>query len=144
MLSAETNERLTRVGAGTPMGELLRRYWIPIRPMSQVLEECVLPIRVLGENLVLFRTLNGELGLVGERCPHRMTQLKYGFPDDVGLRCCYHGWMFGPSGQCVDMPLESPHSTLKDHIRIKAYPVKELGGLVWTYMGPEPTPLLPP
>ena len=144
MLSAEANERLTRVGAGTPMGELLRRYWIPVRPTSQILTENVLPVRVLGENLVLFRTLAGELGLVGERCPHRMTELKYGYPDDAGLRCCYHGWMFGTSGQCLEMPLESPHSTLKDHIRIKAYRVKEMGGLVWAYLGSEPAPLLPP
>jgi len=126
------------------MGELMRRYWIPIRPMSQVREEDVLAVRVLGESLVLFRTLADELGLIGERCPHRMTQLKYGFPDDAGLRCCYHGWMFGPSGQCLDMPLESSHSTLKDHIGITAYPVKEMGGLVWAYLGPEPAPLLPP
>jgi 5,5'-dehydrodivanillate O-demethylase len=144
VLSAEANERLTRVGAGTPMGELLRRYWIPIRPTSQVVEESVLPIRVLGEDLVLFRTLTGEFGLVGERCAHRMTQLKYGYPDDHGLRCCYHGWMFGPSGQCLDMPLESAHSTLKDHVQIKAYPVQEMGGLVWAYLGPQPAPLLPP
>lgn len=144
MLSAEANERLTRVGAGTPMGELLRRYWIPVRPLSQLFENHVVPVRVLGENLVLFRTLGNELGLVGEHCPHRMTQLKYGYPDEAGLRCCYHGWMFGPSGQCLDMPLESSHSTLKDHIRVKAYPVKEMGGLVWAYMGPEPAPLLPP
>lgn len=126
------------------MGELLRRYWIPIRPFSLVLEEDVLPVRILGENLVLFRTLKGELGLVGEHCPHRMTQLKYGFPDDCGLRCCYHGWMFSPAGQCLDMPLEAPDSAFKDRIRIKAYPVKEMGGLVWAYMGPEPVPLLPP
>jgi 5,5'-dehydrodivanillate O-demethylase len=144
MLTAEANERLTKVGAGTPMGELLRRYWIPIRPVSQVLEEDVLPVRVLGENLVLFRTLKGELGLVGEHCPHRMTQLKYGYPDDDGLRCCYHGWMFSTVGQCLDMPLEAPETSFKSRIRIKAYPVKEMGGLVWTYMGPEPVPLLPP
>lgn len=144
MLTAEENERLTKVGAGTPMGELLRRYWIPIRPIAQILEEHVLPVRVLGENLVLFRTLQGDLGLVGEHCPHRLTQLKYGYPDVLGLRCCYHGWMFGPSGQCLDMPLEPPQSGLKDKIQIKAYPVKEMGGLAWAYMGPKPTPLLAP
>jgi 5,5'-dehydrodivanillate O-demethylase len=144
MLSAEANERLTKVGSGTPMGKLLRRYWIPIRPMAQLLEEDVLPIRVLGENLVLFRTLKGELGLVGERCPHRMTQLKYGFPDDDGLRCCYHGWKFSSSGACLDMPMEAPDSAFKSSIRIPAYPVKEMGGLVWAYLGPDPVPLLPP
>jgi 5,5'-dehydrodivanillate O-demethylase oxygenase subunit len=144
MLTVEANDRLTRIGSGTPMGELLRRYWIPIRPLSQLMEENVLPVRLLGEDLVLFRTLNGELGLVGERCPHRMTQLKYGYPDDAGLRCCYHGWKFSPSGQCLDTPLEAPDSKLKEHIQILSYPVKEMGGLVWTYMGPSPVPLLPP
>lgn len=144
MLTAEVNERLTKVGAGTPMGELLRRYWIPIRPMSQLVEESVMAVRVLGEDLVLFRTLNGELGLVGDRCPHRGTHLKYGYPDNAGLRCCYHGWMFCAAGECIDTPLEAPASTLKDRIRIKAYPVKEMGGLVWAYLGPEPVPLLPP
>lgn len=144
MLTAEANERLTRVSPGTPMGELLRRYWIPIRPISQILAEDVLPVRVLGENLVLFRTLKGELGLVGERCPHRMAQLCYGYPDADGLRCCYHGWMFAPSGQCLDMPLEAPDSTFKDRVRIDAYPVKEMGGLAWAYLGPKPAPLLPP
>lgn len=144
MLTAEANERLTRVGAGTPMGELMRRYWIPIRPYAQLLEENVLPVRVLGEDLVLFRTLQGELGLVGDRCPHRLSKLEYGFPDDHGLRCCYHGWMFSPLGQCIDMPMEAADSTFKDRIKITGYPVKELGGLVWAYMGPEQVPLLPP
>lgn len=144
MLTTEANDRLTRIGSGTPMGELLRRYWLPVRPLAQLLEEQVLPVRILGEDLVLFRTLDGDLGLVAERCPHRMTQLKYGYPDRPGLRCCYHGWMFAPSGQCLDTPLEAPNSTLKERIKIKSYPVKEMGGLVWTYMGPEPIPLLPP
>ena len=144
MLTAEANERLTRVGAGTPMGELMRRYWIPIRAYAQLLEEDVLPVRVLGEDLVLFRTLKGEMGLVGDRCPHRLSKLEYGFPDDCGIRCCYHGWMFSPSGQCIDMPMEAADNTFKDRIKITGYPVKELGGLVWAYMGPEPPPLLPP
>jgi Phenylpropionate dioxygenase and related ring-hydroxylating dioxygenases, large terminal subunit len=143
MLSTEANDRLTRIGSGTPMGELFRRYWLPIRPIAQLLEEPVIPVRILGENLVLFRTLEGASGLVGERCPHRMTQLKYGYPDGPGLRCCYHGWMFSPSGQCLDTPLEPPDSSLKGRIKIQSYPVREMGGLVWAYMGPEPIPLLP-
>ncbi len=144
MLTSEANDRLTRIGSGTPMGELLRRYWLPVRPLAQLLERRVLAVRILGEELVLFRTLDGELGLVEERCPHRMTQLKYGYPDVAGLRCCYHGWMFSPSGQCLDTPLEAPNSNLKERIKIKSYPVKEMGGLVWAYLGPEPIPLLPP
>ena len=131
MLTAKANERLTRVGAGTPMGDLLRRYWIPVRPEAQLLEQDVIPVRIFGENLVLFRTLNGELGLVDERCPHRMTQLKYGFPDNDGLRCCYHGWMFSPTGQCLDIPLEASDKAFKTRVRIKANPVKEMGGLIW-------------
>ena len=144
MLSVEANERLARVGPGTPCGELMRRYWVPIRPYAQLLEEEVLPVRILGEDLVLFRTTKGELGLVEPHCPHRQTGLQYGIPDEDGLRCCYHGWLIGPTGQCLDTPLEAADNTLKHRTKIKAYPAKEMGGLVWTYMGPEPAPLLTP
>ena len=144
MLTAEANERLTRVGPGTPMGELMRRYWIPVRPTAQLVEEEVMAVRILGEDLVLFRSADGQIGLVGDRCPHRMTEMRYGIPDVGGLRCCYHGWMFDPAGRCVETPLESPNDPFKDRIRIKGYPVQEMGGLVWAYMGPEPAPLLPP
>ena len=144
MLTVEANQRITQVGPGTPMGELMRRYWIPIRPLAQILDENVMPVRILGEDLVLFRTRNGDLGLVDEFCAHRMAQLKYGFPDDHGLRCFYHGWMYDPEGQCIDTPMEAKDSTFKDRISIKAYPVKEMGGLIWAYMGPKPAPLLPP
>ena len=144
MLTQEQNDRLTQVGPGTPMGELMRRYWIPIRPYAQLLDEKVMAVRILGEALVLFRAKNGDLGLVGEFCPHRMAKLKYGFPDEDGLRCCYHGWKFDGTGQCTDTPMETPGGTFKDNIKITGYPVKELGGLVWAYMGPSPTPLLPP
>jgi 5,5'-dehydrodivanillate O-demethylase len=144
MLTAEAQERLTRVGPGTPMGELMRRYWIPVRPLSQLKEEEVMPIRILGEDLVLFITKKGELGLVGERCPHRAVLMKFGIPDEDGLRCCYHGWEFAPDGQCIDTPLESPTNKLKEQVKIAAYPVREMGGLVWAYMGPQPVPLLAP
>lgn len=144
MLTAEANERLTRVGPGTPMGDLMRRYWIPIRPLAQLKKEDVMPVRVLGEDLVLFITGKGDLGLVGERCPHRLTMMKYGIPDEDGLRCCYHGWMFAPDGQCIDTPLEAPANKLKEQVKIGSYPVREMGGLVWAYMGPAPAPLLPP
>jgi 5,5'-dehydrodivanillate O-demethylase len=126
------------------MGELMRRYWIPIRPLAQLKEEDVMPVRVLGEDLVLFITGKGELGLVGERCPHRLTLMKYGIPDEDGLRCCYHGWMFAPDGRCIDTPLESPTNKLKEQVKIGSYPVREMGGLIWAYMGPQPAPLLPP
>ncbi len=103
-----------------------------------------MPVRVLGEDLVLFITGKGVPGLVGERCPHRLTMMKYGIPGDDGLRCCYHGWMFAPDGQCIDTPLESPTNKLKEQVKIGSYPVREMGGLVWAYMGPQPVPLLPP
>ncbi|MEK9658721.1 MAG: Rieske 2Fe-2S domain-containing protein [Chloroflexota bacterium] len=144
MLSVEANERLTRVGKGTPMGELMRRYWVPIRPFAMLLEDPVLKVRILGEDLVLFRTLKGELGLIGDRCPHRNAGLEYGIPNEDGLRCPYHGWMMDPTGQCIDTPLESKDSTFKDKIKITGYPVQEMGGLVWAYMGPAPAPLLAP
>ena len=144
MLTAEANERITRVGPGTPMGELMRRYWLPVRPTAQLMEEEVMAVRLLGEDLVLFRSGDGQVGLVSDRCPHRMTELRYGIPDVGGLRCCYHGWMFDPAGRCLETPLESANDSFKERIRIKGYPVQDMGGLVWAYMGPEPAPLLPP
>ena len=107
MLSVEANERLTQVGPGTPMGALMRRYWLPIRPLAQLLDEDVMKVRILGEDLVLFRSLKGELGLIGANCAHRRTGLEFGIPDERGLRCCYHGWLYDPSGQCIEQPLEA-------------------------------------
>lgn len=146
MLTIEENERLTRVGPGTPMGNMMRRYWHPITSVEDLEREEVMPVRLLGENLVLFKTNTGKLGLVQERCPHRSTSLAYGIPDDDGLRCPYHGWMFDSQGACIEQPfddIENPDSTFKDKIRVDAYPVEALGGLVWVYMGPLPAPLLP-
>ena len=144
MLSKEANERLTRVGPGTPMGELMRRYWQPIRPFSQLLDEEVIKIKILGEELVLYRTTTGNLGLIDSHCPHRQTGLEYGIPDEEGLRCCYHGWLISPSGDCLDTPLEAIDSKFKHKIKVTAYPVQEMGGLVWAYLGPGEPPLLPP
>lgn len=143
MLSKEANERLTQVGPGTPCGELMRRYWIPIAPFAQLLEDPVRKIRVLGEDLVLYRDRQGGLGLIGERCAHRAVELRWGIPDENGLRCPYHGWKYGPTGQCLDTPLEDPNSTFKDRVKIKGYQVQEMGGLVFAYLGPQPAPLLP-
>jgi 5,5'-dehydrodivanillate O-demethylase len=143
MLSETANERLTRVGPGTPMGQLLRRYWHPVRASVQLLMEPVREVRVLGEDLVLYRAPDGYLGLTGSHCPHRHTSLAYGIPEPGGLRCAYHGWKFDCTGQCVDQPAEPPDSTFKERVRVTAYPVRELGGLVWAYLGPEPAPLLP-
>ncbi|MCI2419556.1 Rieske 2Fe-2S domain-containing protein [Saccharopolyspora sp. K220] len=138
MLSAQDNELLTRVGPGTPMGDLLRRYWTPALLVSEVPTPDGDPVRVrlLGENLVAFRDTDGTVGLVGENCPHRGASLYFGRNEECGLRCPYHGWKFDASGACVDMPSEPPTSVFKDKVRLKSYPTHESGGIVWTYMGP--------
>jgi 5,5'-dehydrodivanillate O-demethylase len=139
MLTAEQNERLTQTAAGTPMGELLRRYWHVVGTLPELAKEAVQPVRLLGENLTLFRSERGEIGLLAERCAHRAISLAYGIPQTNGLRCAYHGWTYDAEGHVVDMPFEPACLPLK----IKAYPVEELGGLIWAYLGPEPRPLLP-
>ena len=143
MLSEQDNELLTRVGPGTPGGELFRRYWQPILPAESLDANPVASIRILGENLTLFRDRRGSLGLVDELCPHRRTRLSLGIPELNGLRCCYHGWLFDSEGNCLEMPLEPAGSPLKCKVKIKAYTVQEMGGLVWAYLGPEPVPVLP-
>lgn len=144
MLSAEANDRLTQVGPGTPCGELMRRYWIPLRPLAMLLEQPVQKVRVLGEDLILYRDRSGNFGLIGERCAHRAVDMQWGIPDENGLRCPYHGWLYGADGQCLDTPLEDPRSTFKNRVKITGYPVQELGGMLFGYLGPAPAPLLPP
>jgi 5,5'-dehydrodivanillate O-demethylase len=142
----EQNERLTRVGPGTPMGNLLRRYWHPIGTTLELEKEPVQRVRLLGEDLSLFRSESGEYGLVDDVCPHRCMSLEYGIPHEEGLRCAYHGWLWAPDGRCLEQPFEetvNPEARFKDKVRIKAYPVQELSGMVYAYMGPEPAPLLP-
>src|SRR5262245_9251529 len=138
MLSHKDNELLTRVGAGTPMGELMRRYWIPAAFSHQIAEPDGPPVRVklLGERLVAFRDTKGRVGLIDERCPHRTASLYFGRNEECGLRCVYHGWKFDIEGRCVDLPSEPPGSTLQRKVSIKAYPCLERGGVVWAYMGP--------
>ena len=143
MLTQEQNDRLSRVGPGAPMGEVLRRYWHPVAAVPELDEEPVLAVKLLGENLALYRNDQGEMGLVAQRCPHRGASLAYGIPEDAGLRCPYHGWLFSAMGQCLEQPAEPADSTFKDRIRIPAYPIQEMGGLIWAYLGPEPAPLLP-
>jgi len=140
------NERLTRVGSGTPMGELLRRYWHPVSVAAELDENPVRRIRHLGEDLTLFRSKTGTHGLVGDVCPHRCASLEYGIPDARGLRCMYHGWLFDEAGTCVEQPFDdrvNPTARFRDKVKIKAYPVEELGGLLFAYLGPLPAPLLP-
>ncbi|MDA0662844.1 MAG: Rieske 2Fe-2S domain-containing protein, partial [Proteobacteria bacterium] len=138
MLSREENELLTRVGPGTPMGALMRRYWIPAVPSDHIAAPDSPPVRVrlLGENLVAFRDSKGRVGLLDERCPHRTASLFFGRNEDCGLRCVYHGWKFDVNGDCTDLPSEPPGSTLQRKVRAVSYPCVERGGLVWTYMGP--------
>lgn len=146
MLTREENELLTRTGRGTPMGDLMRRYWIPALFSSQVSEPDCPPVRVklLGEELVAFRDSAGRLGLVEEHCAHRGASLFFGRNEECGLRCVYHGWKFDVNGQCLDMPSEPPESSFKEKIKLTAYPVRERGGVVWAYMGPaEMQPGLP-
>lgn len=143
MLSVAENEMLTRVGAGTPMGELMRRYWHPIATSQQLKENPVRGVRLLGESLTLFRDRQGRLGLIDQRCAHRRVDLKHGIPENDGLRCPYHGWLYGRNGQCLEQPAETPATTFKDTVKLKAYLVEELGGLIWVYIGPQPAPLLP-
>jgi len=143
MLTREANERLTQVGLGTPMGALLRRYWHPIATLPELMTEPVLAVTLLGENLALYRTSGGELGLVAQRCPHRGASLAYGIPEADGLRCAYHGWKFDAGGSCLEQPAEPGDSTFRDRVHIPAYPAQEMGGLIWAYLGPDPAPLLP-
>jgi 5,5'-dehydrodivanillate O-demethylase oxygenase subunit len=144
MLTREQNERLTKVGPGTPCGELLRRYWQALCPAAELtVEKPKKRIRIMGEDLVVFRKPHGGYGCVGERCPHRGASLYLGFVEPDGIRCCYHGWKYNSEGACLERPFE-PDSP-KDHIRIPGYPVQECGGLLFAYMGPDPlrAPLLP-
>ena len=143
MLTEKENERLTRVGPGTPMGELMRRYWHPIGAAAELDQNPVKHVKLLGESLVLYRDLKGGLGLIGDTCPHRSVSMLYGVPEEEGLRCPYHGWMFDCTGQCVEMPAEAPDTTFPSRVRIAGYPVQELAGLVFAYLGPDPVPLLP-
>jgi 5,5'-dehydrodivanillate O-demethylase oxygenase subunit len=143
MLSVEQNERITRVGPGTPMGTLMRRYWQPVAGEAEFVDEPTKRVRILGESLTLFKDKSGRYGLIAERCPHRLVNLATGFPDKDGLICIYHGWKFDTSGNCIDQPAEPADSTFKDRVHITSYPVEVLGGLIWAYLGPEPRPLLP-
>ncbi len=144
MLSTEENAYLTQVGRGTPAGELLRRYWHPVAVAGELTQEKpIKAVRILGENLVVFKDTQGRYGLVAERCPHRSASLAYGRVDAEGIRCPYHGWKFDHAGHCLQQPAESAESTFKDRIRTPAYPVQKLAGLLFAYLGPEPVPLLP-
>ena len=134
---------LAKVGPGTPAGEWFRRYWMVVGT-TRDLYDIPQAVRILGEDLVLFRDSNGKIGLVGQSCPHRGTSLEYGDIEDGGIRCPYHGWLFNIHGQCLEMPGEPKSSKFAAKVKHLAYPVKELGGLIFAYMGPDqdnPPPL---
>ena len=143
MVTAEENELLTRIGPGTRMGALMRRYWQPIGTAGEMREKWTKRIRILGEDLVLFRNRGGSFGLIAEKCPHRNASFAYGIPTEDGIRCPYHGWKFDAAGACIDQPNEPEGSTFAGKTKTTAYPVEELGGLLWAYMGPLPAPLIP-
>ena len=144
MLTREENETLTRVGRGTPAGELLRRYWMPVACAGELTDEKpIKAFRLLGENLVVYRDKKGAYGVVAEQCPHRKASLAFGRVDEEGIRCPYHGWKFDCTGKCLEQPAEPAEGGFKDKIKHTAYPVERLGGLLWAYLGPEPRPLLP-
>ncbi len=146
MLRPEDNERLVRVGPGTPGGELLRRYWTPALLSSELPQTDGAPVRVrlLGEDLIAYRDSTGAVGLVDAHCPHRRAPMFFGRNEECGLRCVYHGWKFDRHGDCVDMPSEPAGTPLQAKVKIKAYPTHEAGGIVWTYMGPaDQRPALP-
>jgi phthalate 4,5-dioxygenase len=138
MLPREENDLITHVGPGTPMGDTMRRYWMPACLSSEIAEPDGAPVRVrlLGEDLVAFRDTKGRIGLLDEFCPHRRVSLYFGRNEECGLRCIYHGWKFDVDGSCLDQLNEPEELQFKHKVHITAYPTVELGGIVWAYLGP--------
>ena len=146
MLDRETNIKLSQVGQDTPMGQLMRRYWHPVAGVEELDVNPIKPVRLMGEDLVLYKDLSGDYGMLDRHCPHRRADLNFGFVEADGLRCSYHGWLYDSAGSCIEQPFEdtvAPASRFRDKIRIKAYPVEASAGLLWAYLGPEPAPLVP-
>ena len=143
MESIEQNQFLTQVGRGTPMGELLRRYWQPFAAARDLASKPTQRVRLLGEDLILFRSSGDELGLIAEQCPHRRASFLHGIPTARGIRCPYHGWEFNPLGECVEQPFEADNPAFRKTVSTNAYPVQELGGVLFAYLGPLPAPILP-
>jgi len=139
MLSLGENDKLTRVAAGTPAGDFVRRYWMPFLQSSDLPETEGEPVRItlMGETLLAFRNTSGKVGLIQRNCPHRWADLFFGRNEEDGLRCSYHGWKFDVNGSCVDMPTETDESNFKSKVQIVSYPVEEVAGVLWTYMGPK-------
>jgi len=143
MESALQNKLLTEVGKGTPMGNLMRRYWQPIGALVELENKWTRRVRLLGEDLVLFKDRQGRLGLIAEQCPHRRASFAHGIPTEDGIRCPYHGWEYNAQGKCINQPNEQDKCAFRDKVSTDAYPVEEMGGMLFAYMGPQPQPLLP-
>src|SRR4051794_32210129 len=141
MLTKEENERLTRVGPGTPGGELLRRYWQPVAGLNELTDEHPTKfVRALGEDLVLFLDRSGNVGLLADHCSHRGASLLYGRVEERGISCAYHGWLYDTAGNCLETPAEPEGSMFHLTVKQRAYPVEKLFGLYWAYLGPLPAP----
>jgi 5,5'-dehydrodivanillate O-demethylase len=144
MLTREENEMLTRVGPGTPAGELLRRYWQPVGIAKELTADNPTQlVLILGEVLVLFRDTRGRAGLIADRCSHRGASLCYGRVEERGIACPYHGWLYDTQGNCLETPAEPRESKFHLTVKQKSYPVQKYAGLYWAYMGPGAAPLLP-
>ncbi len=142
MLTAEENDLLTRVGPGTPAGELLRRYWHPIAIAQELDDEHPTKfVRIMGEDLVLFRDKSGRTGLIGDHCTHRSASLVYGRVEERGIACAYHGWLYDCEGNILETPPERNDAIMRS-VKAKTYPVQIYLGLIWTYMGPLPAPIM--
>jgi len=142
MLSTQDNETLSRVGPGTLMGDLLRQFWLPAGRSAElpVADGSPLRVKLLGEELIAFRTTSGKLGLIQNSCPHRGASLFFGRNEEEGLRCVYHGWKFDTAGACVDMPSEPAESNFRNKVLPTVYPAQERNGIIWAYMGPREVP----
>lgn len=146
MLSPEQNLQLTQVGPGTPMGEVMRRHWHPVAGIDELDRHPVKAVRLLGEDLVLYRDLSGNYGLVERYCAHRRADLSHGFVEREGLRCNYHGWQYDATGRCIAQPYQdmvAPQAGMRERVRLQACRVQAHAGLLWAYLGPDPAPLLP-
>src|SRR5438309_1692652 len=145
VLTAEENAFLTQVGPGTPAGEWHRRFWQPIAATDELTDETPTRfVRVLGEDLVLFRDKSGNVGLIQDHCVHRGASLLYGRVEERGIACAYHGWLYDTRGNCLETPAEPAESKFYLTVKAAAYPVKQHIRLYWTYLGPEPAPQIPP
>ena len=125
------------------MGELMRRYWQPIGAAVDLESKWTKRVRLLGEDLVIFKDRQGRLGLIAEHCPHRRASFAHGIPTENGIRCPYHGWEYNAQGKCIHQPNEQDKCAFRDKVSTDAYPVQEMGGMLFAYMGPQPQPLLP-